>query len=105
MTQPPYVMERIGVLMAANPADPSEAWGVLNPASARGPDGVLYLFPRLVAEGNVSRVGRARVLFDAAGAPCGVERLGIVLEPRESWENQCAGWRGGGSQDHVRAQP
>ena len=25
--------------------------------------------------------GRARVLFDDAGVPCGVERLGVVLEP------------------------
>lgn len=96
MTQPPYVMERIGVLMAADPADPLEAWGVLNPASARGRDGVLYLFPRLVANGNVSRVGRARVLFDAAGVPCGVERLGVVLEAEESWETNALG---GGVED------
>jgi predicted GH43/DUF377 family glycosyl hydrolase len=96
MTQPPYVMERIGVLMAADPADPLEAWGVLNPASARGRDGVLNLFPRLVAEGNVSRVGRARVLFDEAGAPCGVERLGVVLEATESWEKNALG---GGVED------
>jgi len=32
MTQPPYVMERIGVLMEPDPADPLEASGVLNPA-------------------------------------------------------------------------
>jgi predicted GH43/DUF377 family glycosyl hydrolase len=96
MTQPPYVMARIGVVMAADPADPLEAWGVLNPASARGRDGVLYLFPRLVADGNVSRVGRARVLFDDAGVPCGVERLGVVLEARESWEKNALG---GGVED------
>jgi predicted GH43/DUF377 family glycosyl hydrolase len=96
MTQPPYAMERIGVLMSADPADPLEAWGVLNPASARGRDGVVYLFPRLVAEGNVSRVGRARVLFDEEGTPCGVERLGVVLEPAESWEKNATG---GGVED------
>jgi predicted GH43/DUF377 family glycosyl hydrolase len=96
MTQPPYAMERIGVLMAADPADPLEAGGVLNPASAHGRDGVLYLFPRLVADGNVSRVGRARVLFDAEGIPCGVERLGVVLEPAESWEKNALG---GGVED------
>jgi predicted GH43/DUF377 family glycosyl hydrolase len=66
--------------------DPREAEGVLNPASARGPDGELYLFPRLVAKGNFSRIGRARVLFDKAGRPSGVERLGVVLEPDEVWE-------------------
>jgi beta-1,4-mannooligosaccharide phosphorylase len=53
---------------------------VLNPAAARGRDGELYLFPRLVAEGNYSRIGRARVRFDD-GRPDGVERLGVALEP------------------------
>lgn len=73
--------------MEPDPADPREAWGVLNPAGARGPDGELYLFPRLVAEGNYSRIGRARVLFDD-GPAIGVERLGIALEPEESWEHR-----------------
>jgi predicted GH43/DUF377 family glycosyl hydrolase len=67
--------------------DPREAWGVLNPASARGPDGELYLFPRLVAERNYSRIGRARVVF-AGGVAVGVERMGVALEPRESWEEK-----------------
>jgi beta-1,2-mannobiose phosphorylase / 1,2-beta-oligomannan phosphorylase len=79
-------MERLGVVMTPDPDDPNEAWGVLNPASARDRDGEVYLFPRLVAVGNRSRVGRARVQYDADGAPCGVERLGVVLEPEETWE-------------------
>jgi len=66
--------------------DPREAEGVLNPASARGPDGDLYLFPRMVAKGNFSRIDRARVIFDKGGKPSGVERLGVVLEPDEGWE-------------------
>jgi predicted GH43/DUF377 family glycosyl hydrolase len=81
-----YTLERLGVVMEADPGDPREAWGVLNPASARGRDGELYLFPRLVAAGNYSRVGRARVVFDDAGDPVGVERLGVALEPEEGWE-------------------
>ena len=36
-----------------------EVEGVLNPASGRTPDGDLYLLPRLVAAGNVSRVQRS----------------------------------------------
>ncbi len=68
------------------PGDEFEAEGVLNPACARGRDGELYLFPRLVAKGNFSRVGRARVTFDPGGKPTGVERLGVVLEPDEAWE-------------------
>jgi len=84
--EPAYRMERLGVLMRAAEHDPVEAWGVLNPACARGRDGELYLFPRLVAEGNYSRIGRARVLYDDHGVPVDVERLGIVLEPDQSWE-------------------
>jgi predicted GH43/DUF377 family glycosyl hydrolase len=81
----PYALDRRSVVMEADPADPREAWGVLNPAAARGRDGELYLFPRLVAKGNHSRIGRARVVF-AEGEPTGVERLGIALEPEKSWE-------------------
>lgn len=91
----PFRMERLGVLMSPAAGEPAEAWGVLNPATARkGPD--LYLFPRLVAEGNYSRIGRARVIFDAAGIPVEVERLGVVLEPQEPWELHAGG---GGVED------
>jgi predicted GH43/DUF377 family glycosyl hydrolase len=83
---PRWALRRLGVLMTPEPDDPREALGVLNPACARGRDGRLYLFPRMVAEGNFSRVGRARVLFDRDGVPVAVERLGVVLEPEEAWE-------------------
>jgi predicted GH43/DUF377 family glycosyl hydrolase len=83
---PPYRLDRLGVVMAPLPGEKFEAEGVLNPASARGTDGELYLFPRLVAKGNFSRIGRARVTFDKDGKPSGVERLGVVLEPDEAWE-------------------
>lgn len=82
---PPYELRRLGVVMTPDPNDDREAWGVLNPACAVGRDGELYLFPRLVAEGNYSRIGRGRVLYQD-GAPAGVERLGVVLEPEEAWE-------------------
>lgn len=82
-----YRLERLGVVMVPDPSDPREAWGVLNPAAARGPDGELYLFPRLVAEGNYSRIGRVRVVFEN-GVPAGVERMGVVLEPQQSWESK-----------------
>lgn len=83
---PPFRLERLGIVMAPLPGEPWELEGVLNPASARGRDGELYLFPRMVARGNYSRIGRARVLFDEGGKPSGVERLGVVLEPDEAWE-------------------
>jgi len=81
----PYALERIGTVMKPAEGDPDEAEGVLNPASGRGPDGTLYLLPRIVATGNVSRVGLARVVV-TDGVPTGVEREGVVLEPETSWE-------------------
>jgi beta-1,2-mannobiose phosphorylase / 1,2-beta-oligomannan phosphorylase len=82
----PFQLQRLGLVMEPDPNDPYEAWGVLNPASARGHDGQLYLFPRVVAEGNYSRIGIARVRFDESGNPAGVERLGYALEPEEEYE-------------------
>jgi predicted GH43/DUF377 family glycosyl hydrolase len=79
-------LQRIGIVMEPLLDDPMEAGGVLNPASARAEDGTLYLFPRMVAQGNYSRIGIARVCFDVAGDPCGVERLGIVLQPEADYE-------------------
>jgi beta-1,2-mannobiose phosphorylase / 1,2-beta-oligomannan phosphorylase len=87
---PPYRLERLGIVMEPLPDEPREVEGVLNPASARGRDGELYLFARLVAKGNYSRIGRARVKFDPAGKPTGVERLGMALEPEEAWEQNPA---------------
>ena len=59
----PFQLQRPGLVMEPEPGNPMEVEGVLNPASARGRDGQLYLFPRLVARGNYSRIGIARVLF------------------------------------------
>ena len=85
MTPFPYRLTRAGVVMTPVAGDPLEAEGVLNPASGRGPDGELYLLPRLVAEGNVSRVGLARVVVED-GVPVAVERQGVVLEPDRPFE-------------------
>ncbi len=92
-----FQMERLGILMQPQPGLAIEAGGVLNPASARGRDGHLYLFPRLVAAGNYSRIGIARVEFDTAGRPIGVERLGVALEPQEEYERNALS--GGGVED------
>ena len=81
-----FNLQRLGILMEPEPGNPQEVEGVLNPAAARGPDGELYLFPRLVAQGNYSRIGIARVRFNEAGDPAGVERLGIALEPEADYE-------------------
>ncbi len=84
-TTVPYILTRLGVVMSPSPSEPLEVEGVLNPASGHTPDGRLHLLPRLVAEGNVSRVGLAEVeLRD--GVPVGVIRRGVVLAPDQGWE-------------------
>jgi predicted GH43/DUF377 family glycosyl hydrolase len=92
-----FKLRRLGMLMEPEPGNPQEVEGVLNPAAVRGPDGELYLFPRLVAKGNYSRIGIARVLFNEAGDPAGVERLGIALEPETDYERRPDG--SGGCED------
>jgi hypothetical protein len=64
-----FQLQRLGILMEPESGNPFEVEGVLNPAAVRGPDGQLYLFPRLVAKGNYSRFGIARVNFDETGEP------------------------------------
>ncbi len=93
----PFALRRLGVIMQPDRSNPAEVEGVLNPAVTRGPDGQLYLFPRLVGAGNYSRIGKARVLFDPAGNPCNVERMGIALEPEEPYEKNDE--TGGGCED------
>ena len=93
---PGFELQRLGLVMEPEPGNALEAEGVLNPAAVRGRDGQLYLFPRLVARGNYSRIGIARVRFNEAGDPMSVERLGIALEPEAEYELRP---NGGGCED------
>lgn len=81
----PYQLTRLGIVMSPEPGNPLEVEGVLNPGSGRTPDGTLYLLPRLVAAGNVSRIGLARVEV-TGGVPVSVTREGLALEADRSWE-------------------
>ena len=92
-----FQTHRLGVLMQPEAGNPLEVEGVLNPAAIRGPDGQLYLFPRLVARNNYSRIGIARVSFNDDGDPHEVERLGVALEPEADYEMRPDG--GGGCED------
>jgi predicted GH43/DUF377 family glycosyl hydrolase len=74
---------RLGVVLSPD-GSPQEQEGVLNPASATARDGTLLLYPRCVAEGNVSRVGLARGV--RAGDDIHFERLGYALEPEAPYE-------------------
>ena len=93
----PFKLERICTLMEPEAGNEMEVEGVLNPAVTRGPDGQLYIFPRMVAKNNYSRIGIARVKFNEAGDPIGVERLGVALEPEADYEKRPNG--GGGCED------
>jgi predicted GH43/DUF377 family glycosyl hydrolase len=81
----PYRLVRVGVIMTPQADDPDEAEGVCNPGALLGRDGTPWLYPRVVAAGNRSRVARARILLED-GVPTGVAREGIVLEPERTWE-------------------
>jgi hypothetical protein len=97
-----FKLQRLGMLMEPELGNPQEIEGVLNPAATRGLDGELYLFPRLTARGNYSRIGIVRVRFNEAGDPAGVEQLGIATAclkfPRMRafecpLQRRAAGWR------------
>ena len=81
-----FDLHPLDLVIEPEPGNAFEAGGILNPAGVRGPDGHFYLFPRLVAEGNYSRIGVARVQFDSEGEPRGIERLGVALEPVMPYE-------------------
>jgi predicted GH43/DUF377 family glycosyl hydrolase len=96
---PPFQLERRGVVMRPDPANPYERGGVLNPAAVMQ-DGVTYLFYRAVAEHppNYSRILMAtcRLLVDDR---IETVRLGrIALEPQAEYELQQDG-EGGGVED------
>lgn len=93
----PFQLNRICTIMKPEMGNEMEIEGVLNPAVSRGPDGQLYIFPRMVAKNNYSRIGIAKVIFNEAGDPVDVERLGIALEPEADYEKRPNG--GGGCED------
>jgi hypothetical protein len=66
---PDLKLKRLGMIMEPRPGDPNESEGVLNPAAVRARDGQLYLFLRLVARGNYSRIGIARALSTSPAIP------------------------------------
>jgi len=50
-----FKLERLGIVMEPEPGNPQEVEGVFESGRRfRGPDGELYLFPRLVAKRNYS---------------------------------------------------
>jgi predicted GH43/DUF377 family glycosyl hydrolase len=76
--------ERRGIFLSPNESV-DERMGVLNPACARLRDGSLQLYPRMVAPGNVSRIGSFRVseqIYEVMVA----KPEGFALEPEAPFE-------------------
>jgi hypothetical protein len=90
---------RLGIVLSPD-GSPLEREGVLNPASASTRDGALLLYPRAVAEGNVSRIESCRGV--RSGDALNFERLGFVLEPDAPYEMRL-GRRARGSRSRSRA--
>jgi predicted GH43/DUF377 family glycosyl hydrolase len=78
---------RLGVVLSPD-GSPAEVEGVLNPGGAAARDGTWLLYPRAVAQGNVSRVELRRGI--RAGADMRFERLGFALEPHAAYEMRTA---------------
>jgi predicted GH43/DUF377 family glycosyl hydrolase len=74
---------RLGVVLSPD-GTPEQIEGVLNPASAVARDGTLLLYPRVVAAGNVSRIGL--YAGHRSGEDLQFERLGYALEPTAPYE-------------------
>jgi predicted GH43/DUF377 family glycosyl hydrolase len=79
---------RLGVVLASN-GSADEIEGVLNPGIARDRNGDLLMYPRVVAEGNVSRIGLAKG-HERDGSVT-FERLARVLEPETPCEQRVGG--------------
>jgi predicted GH43/DUF377 family glycosyl hydrolase len=75
---------RLGIVLKPTKAMDERA-GLLNPACARLRDGTLQLYPRMVAPGNVSRIGSFRAREGADGTLV-IEQRGYALEPKAPYE-------------------
>jgi beta-1,2-mannobiose phosphorylase / 1,2-beta-oligomannan phosphorylase len=76
-------VERLGLVVEPT-GDPTDAGGILNPAATRSPHRDLVLYPRCVAEGNISRIGTIRMHESAAGFE--LEALDFALQPEAPYE-------------------
>ncbi len=76
-------MKRLGLVLSPD-GGPTEVEGVLNPACARTRDNELLLYPRAVARGNISRIGRVKTR--ALDSGFSVVRDGFALEPQADYE-------------------
>lgn len=98
-TRPPFQLQRRGLVLRPDPAQPWEQGGVLNPAAVAR-DGISYVFYRAVAvtPANYSRILIATCRLEADGRIT-TARLGrAALEPQAPYEVWADG-QGGGVED------
>lgn len=82
--EPQFV--RHGTVLRPN-ASAYEQLGILNPACARLRDGTLQVYPRMVAPGNVSRIGSFRAHERPDGTVV-LDQVGFALEPEAPYERR-----------------
>lgn len=76
-------VKRLGIVLEPN-GSPLEVEGVLNPATTRGRNNELLMYPRVVARGNTSRIGLTRGVEN--NGKVAFERIGFALEPEADYE-------------------
>ncbi len=81
-----FQLKHLKQITEAEPGNPMKIEGVLNRTAALGHDRQRYLFPWLVAQSNISRIGIDRIKFNESGDPLRVERIGTALEPKTDYE-------------------
>ena len=81
-----FAFARLGVVLQPAAVN-DERLGVLNPACVRLRDGTLQIYPRMVARGNVSRVGSYSARERADGT-LAMEFCGYALEPAAAYERR-----------------
>jgi hypothetical protein len=88
-----FKLHRLGMLMEPEPGNPMEVEGVLNPAAVRGPDGRLYLFPRMVAQGIQAIKSRPECrMNDGACSTHHHQRCQMICSASSGTD--ALGWRG-----------
>jgi beta-1,2-mannobiose phosphorylase / 1,2-beta-oligomannan phosphorylase len=78
-----FKFKRSGIVL--KPSADRGRLGILNPACARLRDGTLQLYPRMVAPGNISRIGSFKAHEDGAGKLV-LDFAGFALEPEAPYE-------------------
>jgi predicted GH43/DUF377 family glycosyl hydrolase len=76
---------RLGLVLAST-GSAVDIEGVLNPAVTRDRDGKLLLYPRMVAAGNVSRIGLVRALETPTGTTFGNPE--VLFRPEADYERR-----------------